>query len=117
MRVAKDFATDPFETISLDRARNRFLGDRESESGVRARGSDLGKAKQFAATPSAPPENPFELGGLEQTTAAGKLVAGYVQSARRLRPLARRRARTARPPLVAMRARNPWVRLRLIADG
>ena len=28
------------------------------------------------------------------------------------RPLARRRASTLRPPLVAMRARNPWVRLR-----
>ena len=29
------------------------------------------------------------------------------QTARRLRPFARRRARTRRPPLVAMRARNP----------
>jgi hypothetical protein len=28
------------------------------------------------------------------------------------RPLARRRASTLRPFLVAMRARNPWVRLR-----
>jgi len=34
------------------------------------------------------------------------------QTARRLRPLARRRARTSRPPLVAMRARKPWTRLR-----
>jgi hypothetical protein len=39
------------------------------------------------------------------------------QAARRLRPRARRRARTARPLLVAMRARNPWVRLRLITLG
>ena len=35
---------------------------------------------------------------------------------RRLRPLARRRASTRRPPLVDMRARKPWVfaRLRLL---
>jgi hypothetical protein len=33
-------------------------------------------------------------------------------TARRLRPFARRRASTARPDRVAMRARNPWVRLR-----
>jgi hypothetical protein len=29
-----------------------------------------------------------------------------------LRPFARRRLKTRRPPFVAMRARNPWVRLR-----
>lgn len=34
----------------------------------------------------------------------------YTQS--RLRPFARRRANTNRPPLVAIRARKPWVRLR-----
>ena len=37
---------------------------------------------------------------------------GNDQTARRLRPFARRRARTRRPPLVAMRARKPWTRLR-----
>ena len=34
------------------------------------------------------------------------------QADRRLRPRARRRASTRRPPLVAIRARNPWRRLR-----
>ena len=34
------------------------------------------------------------------------------QTARRLRPFARRRLSTSRPPFVAIRARNPWVRLR-----
>jgi hypothetical protein len=34
------------------------------------------------------------------------------QTARRLRPLARRRLSTSRPPFVAMRARKPWVLLR-----
>ena len=34
------------------------------------------------------------------------------QAERRLRPLARRRARMRRPPAVSMRLRNPWRRLR-----
>jgi hypothetical protein len=37
---------------------------------------------------------------------------GNDQTARRLRPFARRRLSTRRPPLVAMRARKPWTRLR-----
>ena len=36
---------------------------------------------------------------------------------RRLRPLARRRARTFRPPAVLIRARNPWLRFLLMLLG
>ena len=39
------------------------------------------------------------------------------QTARRLRPLARRALMTARPPRVRMRARKPSVRARLTLDG
>jgi len=39
------------------------------------------------------------------------------QALRRARPLRRRAAKTARPPRVASRARNPWVRARLILLG
>jgi hypothetical protein len=39
------------------------------------------------------------------------------QALRRARPLPRREASTRRPPLVAMRARKPWVRLRLMTLG
>src|SRR6185436_6932848 len=35
----------------------------------------------------------------------------------RLRPFERRRRRTSRPPRVFLRARNPWVRLRLLLWG
>lgn len=38
-------------------------------------------------------------------------------TARRLRPFARRRFSTARPPLVFMRDRKPWTRLRRIRLG
>ena len=37
---------------------------------------------------------------------------GGMETVSRLRPLARRRFNTARPVGVAMRARNPWVRIR-----
>ena len=40
-----------------------------------------------------------------------------VQTARRLRPLARRALITARPPRVFMRIRKPWVRARRILEG
>ena len=52
--------------------------------------------------------NDRELGGLNRKVA---------YAARRLRPLARRRAITARPLLVAMRLRKPCVRLRLRTLG
>lgn len=42
---------------------------------------------------------------------------GGRQADRRLRPRARRAARTLRPPEVAMRARKPWRRLRTSLDG
>src|SRR5690606_15777295 len=45
--------------------------------------------------------------------AAGERAAHRHQAVRRLRPLARRRARILRPSAVAMRARKPWSRLRL----
>ncbi len=39
------------------------------------------------------------------------------QTAKRLRPLARRALMTARPPTVFIRARKPWVRLRRTTEG
>lgn len=39
------------------------------------------------------------------------------QTASRFLPFARRRLNTSRPPLVAMRARKPWVRFRRILLG
>ena len=41
----------------------------------------------------------------------------FIYTQRRLRPLARRAANTARPPFVAMRERNPWVLARLRLFG
>jgi len=52
--------------------------------------------------------------------AASQSSWSYLDAAvtpRRLRPLARRRPITRRPPRVFMRARKPWVRFRLILCG
>ncbi len=51
------------------------------------------------------------------TTSMATQATQATQAVRRLRPLARRRFSTSRPLAVAMRALNPWVRLRLILLG
>ena len=52
-----------------------------------------------------------------QTPDRGSVRESRSYGIKRLRPLARRRARTSLPPLLAMRARNPWVRARWILLG
>lgn len=58
----------------------------------------------------------FIFRGFEKTTAFTESKTGhrarYLYADRRLRPFARRLFSTARPPGVAIRALNPWVRLR-----
>jgi len=44
-------------------------------------------------------------------------VRSQAQTASRLRPLARRALMTARPPLVFMRTKKPWVRARRVFEG
>lgn len=44
-------------------------------------------------------------------------LCARVQADKRLRPLARRRLITLRPPTDDIRARKPWVRLRFTLDG
>ena len=47
----------------------------------------------------------------------GRMSVRRIYALRTARPLRRRAARTRRPPLVAMRARKPWVLLRLRLFG
>ena len=60
-----------------------------------------------AMRPGEPPRSTRTVAGLFQPGC----FAGMV-TVSRLRPLSRRRFSTLRPPGVAIRARNPWVRLR-----
>jgi len=55
--------------------------------------------------------------GPSQSITMRRKIAAQGQTQRRARPLARRRARTLRPSAVAMRARKPWSRLRLMLLG
>src|SRR4029078_13291014 len=55
--------------------------------------------------------------GLETSDGRHRLGTAGLHADRRLRPLALRRASTLRPPLVAMRARNPWRRFPTGRDG
>jgi hypothetical protein len=59
----------------------------------------------------------LELPGAAQPVGRAKAPGGHryfegVVTESRFRPLARRRLRTARPPAVFMRERNPWTRRR-----
>jgi len=63
-------------------------------------------------------EHPLVLCCLQQAirnrvTRCSRTQGGGVQTARRARPFARRALITRRPLLVRIRARKPWVRLRL----
>ena len=60
-------------------------------------------------------EHAFEFLLAQQAGSARKALVD--QGVSRFRPLARRRASTCRPERVAMRARKPWVRLRLMTLG
>lgn len=62
---------------------------------------------------------PVEVGPRTQPVRSRKTFssAGCGQALRRARPFERRALRTLRPPLVVMRARKPWVRLRLTVLG
>ena len=77
--------------------------------------------RQDAHRPGPPTQPRFaqhhaELPGRPQSTALGEaLRLGYADN--RLRPLARRALMILRPPLVAILARNPWFRLRLMLLG
>ena len=60
------------------------------------------------------------IGGTKRTCQARQRRHRYlegVETARRLRPFARRRLSTARPAFVFIRARKPWTRLRRIRLG
>ena len=73
-------------------------------------------ATAFALDPLDIPRQPqAAFTGKTQRSALAAL-AGYGRT-RRLRPFARRRLMTFRPPVVFIRARKPWLRLRLMLLG
>jgi hypothetical protein len=132
---AKKFSNQPFDSVANDRVAHPG-GDRNAQS-LFSRVIDSGENDEMGGVDlSSLPREGQKLGTFSQTDSFGKILAtaachraiekrfGYLRgrfggtvTVSRLRPLARLRRSTLRPPGVAMRARNPCVRFRLMLLG
>jgi len=110
-----------------------FLGDCQTKPGKVLVIASAQHCKQFVAASGGPVKHaaescrikesvifrePVALAGRQSWCVARRRsgrCAGY--GVNRTRPLARRRFKTSRPAFVAMRARKPWLRARLILLG
>src|SRR4051812_21531742 len=112
------FAYQTLDSISNDRV-SHFLGDRDSEPpdqvGARSSGCERQQVASVEFLTSRLDEKvvgtttkPHLLGDSRRSAAGHHFLAIVTEI--RLRPLARRRRSTSRPPRVFLRARNPWVR-------
>ena len=117
--TAEAFARDPFQPV----ARHGGLGDPAGHGQAQARVSQLvgsGQHGEMAVAGFAGLGEDAGKGvsaGQPGATRKAGVAGRGVQGAKRARPLARRAFRTRRPPLVAIRARKPWVRLRWMMLG
>lgn len=117
--VSRDCAGRPLPAFSTRRPRAGRPGARWAER------SPSGSGRSHGAPGRKLPENRAVSSAVRRIAGAGPLWlrvrsrvvgpeiprAGY-ETARRLRPLARRRFKTCRPFFVLIRTRNPWVRRR-----
>src|SRR5262245_21068207 len=126
--LPKPLAQQPLDPISNDRA-SHFLGDRQPKPTAKLRGAaSFRDTQDMAAMHLHAPvlhrevigalPQPHVLGDARRRATMHRSVYFFATVTEiRLRPLARRRRRTVRPPRVFLRARNPWVRLRLLLCG
>jgi len=119
---AKAFSNAALEAVSHDSVTYAARhGDSQPPPGFISQRSRV-QHEVFALSADALPLQAQELGAPMQPAgfaeALWRAAPSYpgclrgIEMLRRLRPLARRRFSTLRPPGVAMRAMNPWVRLR-----
>ena len=102
---------DPLEAVSFDRPMN-FPMHTDTQPAATGRIGVTDQGETFPMQTLALAINFFKLPGLANQGAFQKSVSGqsYADSLRR--PFARRDRITARPALVLILSRNPWVRLR-----
>ena len=124
--AAHRFAKYAPDAVAIDRVAQDFLADDVANAAGRRlgwRGDDLQPLTVMSSTGA---EYGFERANSAEpvTTSAANLRTGRGrcdcccdQGASRARPLARRAESTLRPPTVFIRARKPWVRLRLMTEG
>ena len=116
---AKGFAGEPFDAVARDGGPKDARRDAQSQARAVLLIGEDGERKKRIVEFSAAPFHVTKFGRLVQplarlerqfTDRKESVATRYGQSS--LRPFARRRASNRRPLLVAMRARNPWVRAR-----
>ena len=113
---AKTFPAGPFEAVARHRIARGFNGDREPEAGMVqtvGTGQDHQTGVALTVTLCAQGSELTRTGQASRWRESPLPHGRWIdQTVRRCRPLARRALMTKRPFLVAIRARNPWVRLR-----
>ena len=122
--TAKPFPNRSLDPVSLDGIADSAARADADPAGL-SRGCGQHQEHESArGDPATLAGNPFEVSRVAQAIgppeAAGQSVHNYFDAtvvARRLRPLARRRFRIARPERVFIRSRNPCFRSRLMRLG
>jgi hypothetical protein len=125
-RATDDDAQRAAHAVAIDRAPKGFLADDVADTAGkrgRRRGDQL--QPDTVATPAGA-EQRLEDALPRESVAAGATAGRYGgrlgdgtgdQGVSRARPLARRAESTLRPPTLFIRARKPWVLLRLMTEG
>ena len=120
LAMPKRLPHDPLQPITRDGVARRLDADRHAQPSSNRRARTGDDEEQRVGGSLAVPMHGVEAGFVgdaararEASRGVGRTSGGSGgQTARRLRPFARRRLSTSRPPFVAMRARKPWTRLR-----
>lgn len=120
--TAKTLAREALDAIAIHGAGQLFFRDGQTQARMLAMVGARQQGEIGVADLERPGEDAPEISGCGEPVAPREAFAllgvdGTPQTDRRLRPLARRAFSTLRPPRVLMRARNPWVRARLILLG
>ena len=113
--LPKIFADQPLDAVACTSRSDGFFCDGQSQPGMISLVGPEAGTERLALDALAFGKYELEFRRFTQPRVGLKPRANGHWNAygiRRARPLARRRASTRRPPLVAIRARKPWVRLR-----
>ena len=124
--MAKAFTTDAAHTVARYGQRELFLRQRKTNAGILFARFVIQHREIAVARATCVTKDGLKLTGCGQSTKAWEIETtehrhtirrSKIQCDKRARFLRRLRFKTRRPPLVAIRARKPWVRARLMRLG
>ena len=116
LRPSERLPQEPLRAVAGHRTPDAPAG-REAEPRPLAIARSGPKGEERSVHPDPATQHASELGTPAQSGRLREARARPTQTLRRLRPLARRRFSTRRPPLVRIRTRKPWVRFRFRLFG